>query len=123
VTYHRVHHFCSAGEIWNGGGCLLQTPFLDNCNGLRTLMQQQQARMQAAEAARQSACSTSPGQECSGATSASESEAGRYRDLQNRYAQCRRNSSMAYPFSGSAFASSGHWSGLSFDRLQVEVSH
>jgi hypothetical protein len=121
VTVTNVRRACSAREVWSGGACLQQLHFLDDCSALRQMLEQQRQRMQAAEAARQSACSTSSSQECSDETSASEIEAGRYRDLQSRYAQCRMRSPAAYPYSTSAFASWGYSSGLTFDRLQAEA--
>ncbi len=120
VTSNR-RHTCSAGEIWSGGACLQQLHFLDECSALRQMLEQQRQRMQAAEVARQSACSAGSSQECSEETSASEIEAGRYQDLQSRYDQCRMRSPTAYPYSASAFASWRYSSGLSFDRLQAEA--
>jgi hypothetical protein len=94
----NLHRPCRAGEHWGGGGCL-QEPVLDECSGLRMMMERQAQRAQEAEATRQSACSADP-QQCSVSTNASESEASFYRELQGRYQACQRKSPTAFPFSG-----------------------
>jgi hypothetical protein len=96
VTNNR--NFCSHREIWNGGACLLQTPFLGDCVGLRTVLERQAQRMQAAEAARQSACSTGSGQQCSDLTGTAQSEGSLYRSWQDRYNRCQQRSLRAYPY-------------------------
>ena len=83
-------HSCSHAEIWSGGACLSHTPFLDNCSGLQATLSQQASRMQAAEATRQSACTSGSSQECSGMTTRYQSEASLYQALQERYQQCRQ---------------------------------
>jgi len=121
VVANSFYRTCSAREIWSGGSCLQQTQFLDGCNGNRVLMEQQWQRLQAAEAARQSACSAGSTQECSDAAGESQTEGDLYRQLHDRYLQCRMRRS--YPFSP-AFSFGGYSSGLSFggsfDRLQAE---
>src|SRR5208282_3102602 len=89
IANNRVHS-CSHAEIWSGGDCLAHTPFLDNCSGLETALQQQAARMQTAEAARQTACASGGSQECSDMTTRSRSEASLYQAFQERYQQCRQ---------------------------------
>ena len=119
VTNNR--NFCSHREVWNGGACLLQNPFLGDCVGLRTVLERQAQRMQAAEAARQNACSTGSSQECSDLSSTAQSEGSLYRSWQDRYNQCQQRSLRAYPFSGL-----GGWSnspGLLFDRLGMDLDH
>jgi hypothetical protein len=116
---HR-NTFCSAREIWNGGVCLLQTRFVDDCSGLRFAMERQAQRMQAAESAQQSACASAATQECSDLTNTSLSETSLYRALQSRYRQCRQ-SITAYPFGGTAVWS--YASGLSFDALVTDWDH
>jgi hypothetical protein len=113
----RRNNFCSAREIWNGGVCLLQTRFVDDCSGLRFAMERQAQRMQAAESAQQSACASAATQECSDLTNTSLSETSLYRALQSRYRQCRQ-SITAYPFGGTAVWS--YASGLSFDALVTD---
>lgn len=88
-------HSCSHAEIWSGGACLAHTPFLDNCSGLQMALEQQAARMQTAEAARQSACASGASQECSGLTTRYQSEASLYEAFQERYQQCRQRTSTA----------------------------
>jgi len=110
---HTRRNYCSASEIWGGGACLLQIPFLDDCSGLRRMMERQAQRMQAAEAARQSACSTAARQDCSDLTSAAESEGNLYRELQSRYRMCQQRSLGAFPFIG--FGVSAYSAGLFFD--------
>jgi len=111
---NRFHRFCAAGEARGGGACL-QQPFLDDCSSLRMMMERQAQRTQAAEAARQSMCSTDP-QQCSATTSASESEASFYRELQERYQACRRKSPTAFSFGG--FGARGYSTALSFDPVR-----
>jgi hypothetical protein len=113
----RRNNFCSAREIWNGGVCLLQTRFVDDCSGLRFAMERQAQRMQAAESAQQSACASAATQECSDLTNTSLAETSLYRALQSRYRQCRQ-SITAYPFGGTAVWS--YASGLSFDGLVTD---
>jgi len=100
ILIRNRNWLCSPWETWSGGDCLLQTRFLDDCSGVRMAMEQQAQRMRAAEAAAQSACSTGARQDCSDLTSAAQSEANLYRELQNRYQQCRQRSLTFYPFSG-----------------------
>lgn len=112
-------NICSARDIWSGGACLLQTPFLDDCSGLRRMMEQQALRMQAAEAEQQSACSTAGRQDCSDLTSAAQSEGNLYRTLQDRYRMCRQRSLGAFPFT--AFGFSGYSAGLLLGSLDMEL--
>lgn len=116
VPNHR-HNFCSQGEIWNGGACLLQTRFLDDCSSLRLAMDRQAQRIHAAEAAQQSACSTGPSQQCSDLSSTAQSESSLYRSWQDRYNRCQRRSMIAYPFGGGIWSYSA---GLLFDRLEMD---
>lgn len=109
---------CSQSEIWNGNACLLQARFLDDCSGLRLAMERQAQRMQAAEAAQQSACVSGPGQQCSDLSSTAQSEAGLYRSRQDRYNRCRLT---AYPFSGLGIWN--HSSGLLFDPFEAEFDY
>lgn len=82
------HDQCSNGEIWNGGSCLYHTRFLDSCIGQRMALERQAQRVQAAEAARRSACANGPAQDCSGATGTWQSEENLRRNLLVRYQQC-----------------------------------
>lgn len=116
VPQHR-NNFCSAREIWNGGTCLLQTRFGDDCSGLRFAMERQAQRMRAAESVQQITCASAATQECSDLTNTSLSETSLYRALQSRYRQCRQ-SITAYPFGGTAVWS--YASGLSFDALVTD---
>jgi hypothetical protein len=116
VVANSFYRTCSAREVWSGGSCLQQTHFLDDCNGNRVLMEQQWQRLQAAEAARQGACSTGSAQECSDAAAESQTESNLYRQLHDRYLRCRLR--RGFPFS-SAFSFGGYSAGLSFDRLSL----
>ena len=119
VLVHRRRNSCSARDLWSGGACLQQTPFLDDCSGPRRMMEQQAQRMQAAEAARQSACSNAARQDCSDLTGAAQSEGNLYRTLQDRYRMCRQRSLGAFPFA--AFGFSGYSAGLLFGSLEMEL--
>lgn len=81
---------CSHRQIWRGDACLQQTNFLDECSGERAALDVQAMRMQAAESARQSACTVSTTQECTEATNRAQSESSLYRSLQEKYQQCMR---------------------------------
>jgi hypothetical protein len=120
VVDHK-RNLCSTREIWGGGACLLQTSFLDDCSGMRLALEQQAQRMQAAEEARQSACSAGSREECSDRAGAAQSETSLYGTLQERYRKCRRRSLNAYPFGG--LGSSSHSPGLLFERLGTEVNY
>src|ERR1700721_700708 len=56
----RRNNFCSAREIWNGGVCLSQTHFVDDCSGLRFAMERQAQRMQAPGRAQQTPAAHAP---------------------------------------------------------------
>ena len=120
VANHR-NNFCSASELWSGGACLLQTRFLDDCSGLRMAMERQAQRMQAAEAAQQSACTTSSRQGCSDLTSTAQSEANLYRTLQDRYRLCQQRTATANPFGRAAVWSYSR--GLLFDPLYFDLDY
>jgi hypothetical protein len=120
VVDHR-RNLCSTREIWSGGACLLQTSFLDDCSGMRLALEQQAQRMQAAEGARQSACSAGSREECSDRAGRAQSETSLYETLQARYRMCQRRSRTAYPFSGPG--GSSYSPGLRFDRLARDVNY
>lgn len=111
---------CSSGELWNGGACLMQTQFLDNCSGLRMTLERQKQRMAAAESMRQNACAAgSP--DCASATTAWQSEESLYRSLSARYLQCQRQSTNAYSMGG--YSLRGYGPRISFDPLWTESSY
>jgi len=120
VANHR-NNFCSASELWSGGACLLQTRFLDDCSGLRMAMERQAQRMQAAESAQQSACTTNSRQGCSDLTSTAQSEANLYRALQDRYRLCQQRALPVNPFGRAAVWSYSH--GLLFDPLSFDLDY
>ena len=114
IASNSIRHPCAAGEFRSGGACLQQIS-LDDCSGLRMMAQQQAQRMQAAEATRQSACSSDPHQ-CSASSSSAESEANLYRELQARYQACQRRAPAAFPFNG--FGARGYSAAISFDSVR-----
>ena len=117
----RRRGICSAGETWNGGSCLLQADFLDDCSGLRAALARQEQRAQAADSSRQSACAAATSQDCSKMTRDAQSEADLYRTLQNKYRVCRQQSHAANPFS-----TLGSWRDsqrLRSDPLGLELNH
>jgi hypothetical protein len=79
------------------------------------MMQLQAQRMQAAEGARQAACANAVSQDCSGLTTAAQSEGSLYRTLQDRYRRCQQRSLSGYSFIG--FGASGYSAGLLFDSM------
>lgn len=114
------HRYCSSREIWNGGDCVLQTRFLDDCAGLRNALQQQAQRMQSSELERQNACATGQTQGCADSTNAAQSESGLYRTLQDRYRQCTQRSMTAYPIR--SFAIPGYSAGMMSEPLEMGLS-
>jgi hypothetical protein len=117
----RRRDVCSQREIWNGGSCLLQANFLDDCSGLRMAMERQAQRMQEADSDQQSSCSNPTSQECSDRGRMAQSEANLYRTLQARYQACQRRSLTASPVSGL-----GSWKysqGLRSDPLGMELNY
>jgi hypothetical protein len=119
--FERRRGICSAGEIWNGGSCLLQANFLDDCSGPRAALARQAQRAQAAESARQSACVAGTPQDCSNMTRDAQSESNLYQTLQARYKMCRQQSPSAH-----AFSAVGSWrysQGLRSDSLGFESDY
>ena len=121
VVPTRTHPYCTFGEIWSGGACLLQTRFLDDCAALRMRMQRQEQRIRAAESQQQSACAGRSSQFCMDSASAAQSEAALYRTLQARYQHCMQHSVGGYPFAGFGFR--GYSSGLLFEPLEMEFDY
>lgn len=121
IRHHHTH--CTSGEIWNGGECLLQTQFLDSCNGLRMAMRRQQQRMQAAESSRQSACAAGSSQICIDSMSSAQSETALYNTLQERYQRCMQRSA-SYPFAGLAgFGYGGYSAGRLFEPFELQFNY
>jgi hypothetical protein len=118
VSATHIHRFCPAGEIWSGGACLLQVRFMDDCSSLRLMMERQAQSMQAAQSARQGACSGGTTQECSALDSTAQSESGLYKALQQRYRQCLQRSRTAYSFSGFPF--NAYSTGLRFEPFGID---
>ena len=124
-----THPYCTFGEIWSGGACLLQTRFLDDCAVLRMTMQRQEQRMRLAESQQQNACAAGSSQACMDSTSAAQSEAGFYRTLQARYRLCMQQSASTYPFAGFGLGSGrglgfgSYSSGLLFDPLELQFNY
>ena len=119
VVVNNTRRYCSSGEIWNGGACLQQTRFLDDCAGLRMTMLQQAQRTQSAESERQNSCAAGQTQSCTDLTNAAQSESGLYRTLQERYRMCMQGSMAGYPF---GFGFRGYSAGLSFEPMHMELS-
>lgn len=113
VVVNNSYNYCSRGEIWSGGACLLQTRFLDDCNGFRLALDQQAQRMQAVDSSQQSACSAGATQDCSELTEKMQSETNLYRSLQERYRQCQLRSYSAFPNGSYGYA--GQWPARLFD--------
>jgi len=119
VHYH-TNNFCSGWGIWNSAACLQRNNY-DDCLGLRTALEQQAARLQSAESAERNACANGLGEECSAMSSTAQSEASLYRELENRYRQCRQRSFTAFPYRGLTVGGySGDWL---FDPLSVDIEY
>jgi hypothetical protein len=121
IIENRIERRCPAGEYWANGGCLLQTWYQDECEGLRMMMERQAQRMHAAQLDRQITCSLGPWQQCSNLTSSAESEAGFFRELQNRYLACQRRSPATLHYNG--FRLPGYSAGVSLNSLSFELDH
>ena len=116
---NNARNYCSLGEAWSGNACLQQTTSPYDCSALRRSLQQQEQQMQSAQAEQQSACSVGPSQDCSDLTSTSQSEASRYRALQDRYRMCQQRSFNGNPFGRPA--SSRYSQGLLFDPVEFDL--
>jgi hypothetical protein len=93
VTPHiflRNANLCSRAGI-SSGACQ-QTNAVDDCSGLRAVMERQARRMQVAEAARQNACSSIFTLQCTDLAGKAESEVNLYGALQQKFNQCMERS-------------------------------
>jgi hypothetical protein len=118
IIYNNAN-FCSHRDLWRGGACLTQTPFLDSCAGLRATMEQQARRIEEAETSRASACGGGLTALCSDLTARAQSEESLYQAFQQRYREC-----LGKNFSSSR--NSGYWFGNSagpFDPLIRESNY
>jgi len=88
VSFTPQLNSCPIGEVWQGGACLARTSFLDTCSAERLQALREADRLQAAESARQAACSAGVTQECQEMTSRVQSEASLNRALQEQLRQC-----------------------------------
>lgn len=114
----RDQNVCSHLQVWSGNPCLQQAYFMDDCSALRASLDRQARRMQEAESARQSKCSTGAAQECVDLTTTSQSESNLYRSLEERYRQCRLGAWRNYSSTGPAGMSSPL---PLFDPLQMDL--
>jgi len=110
---------CWSQGVWNEA-CQWQTQLVDRCSGLRFALDQQFARMQAAESAMQNSCGGGA-RGCSDTTAAWNSQAGLYRALQARYRSCLAKTDNVYPFGGHLIV--GYGAGLRFEPLSADVSY
>jgi hypothetical protein len=85
------------------------------------VMERQAERMQAAESARQGACSTGPREECSALASTAQSEASLYQKLQDRYRLCLQRSRAVFAFTGYGFG--GYSSDFLIDSLEFDSDY
>jgi len=89
VTYYP-ESYCRSGEVWNGGACLNQTRFLDDCSGPRMASERQAVILREAEETRRSACVTGTTEQCANAAAVWQSEMNLYQQLQEAYQSCRQ---------------------------------
>jgi len=114
-------YFCSQFGFWRSG-CSQNTNFTtSDCVGLRLALEKQEQRMRQAETARQNACSSGTAQECSELTNTSRSEDSLYRQLEERYRQCRQRSLGSYSFGSFGYGS--YPGGQFFDPLDFGVDY
>jgi hypothetical protein len=121
VTNSRI--FCSWQDIANGNSCQLQIHFQDDCGWLRMALEREEQSVRTAESAQTNACSAGARQECSDATGAAQSEAGRYRELQSQYQMCRQRSLTTFPVGGARFGFGGYSAELLHDPLQLDLGY
>lgn len=149
---------CPAGGVMAGGQCVTTVAMnrggryctgpgfrvdcfqygyvTDDCSGLRRLVDGQAQRVQAAEAARESACiqpsdrnaaleCVTSGkcafQKCTAASAKAESEANLHQKLLEQYQSCRQRTLTAHPFGTSPAAPSSH--APSFDPFRASLDH
>ena len=89
---------CAQRDVWNGGSCLYQSRFLDDCSSLLQAMQRQQQLAQAAEATRQGTCASAASSQCSEASNAALAQSRLYQSYADRYRLCRGRRLSAQPF-------------------------
>lgn len=115
--YLRNSSLCSRAQIWAGNPCVQSIDLLDDCSGLRAAMERQAQRMQAAEQARQNACSGAVTQECTNMTSWTQQETSRYQILQRRFNQCQARSQRSHTYRNSFYPFQGFGDfGIDIDR-------
>ena len=141
--FRGVCRTCPAGEVAAGGRCVgtvvttrtnrscrgsifradcFQYSYLtDDCSSLRTLMERQGQRAQAAEAERQRTCASSSAQECSDLTAKAQSEVGLYQKLQERFRLCQQRTLAAHPFG--TYPRGTHLLTLPYDPLGTDLDH
>jgi len=115
---------CPGETIWSGSNCAVLSNFrLNDCSGLALAMEQQARRAQFVQDQQESSCSDPAALECTGLTARSQSEADRYRRLQQQYELCRQQGFFSfaggyYPFGG--YYQFGNLFNVYLDALQNE---
>jgi hypothetical protein len=100
--YLRYANQCSHAEIWSG--VCRQTNIVEDCSGLRAAMERQALRMQAAEAARQNACSSIFTEQCTDLAGKAQSEVSLYGALQQKFNQCMEHSGRSQAYRNNLFS-------------------
>ena len=121
AALNHTHNVCAPWQYWNGGICVAQASFPDDCSGLYQAMEQQSQRMQTAQTEQQNACSAGPSQNCSDMAITAQNEDTRYRSLQERYRMCRQRALSSYPFGRNASWTSSR--GLLLDPLEMRMDY
>lgn len=118
VNVRNRNHWCSTGFMWNGGGCYVQSEFLDYCSAERLAMNRQAERLNGAQSLEMSACANSTSNECFDARGNRQQEERVFRDLQTRYQQCMRRSPNTFSLGGRTLSS--YRRGLNFDPTMLD---
>ena len=113
-----VRKQCRYPLVWSGGVCGPPMPVFDPCSALLREMQRRADRMQAAEAAEQSACAQGQSQACSEATATRQNEESGYRAALHRYRGCIPGGALNRGLSGSVLLRQR--SGLTDDPFWVD---
>jgi len=110
--------------MWSGSNCAVLSHFrLNDCSGLALEMEQQARRAQLVQDQQESSCSDFAALECTDLADRSQSEADRYRRLQQQYELCRQQGFFSfaggyYPFGG--YYQFGNLFNVYLDALQNE---
>lgn len=118
IDKRNRNHWCSTGFMSNGGGCYVQSDFLDYCSAERSAMNRQAERLNGTQSFELSACANTSSNECFDARLNRQQEERALRELQIRYQQCMRRSPNTFSLTGRTLSS--YRRGLNFDPTRLD---